>query len=134
MKVLLLVLVLVGAAVAVPSIRHRLAGPLDPVLARLGPLGEKIRTPARRFNAHNELQAITGRLKEDRLMGRRIPTPRQFHAWVRAHMRGDIQDGIDPWGQPYYLTKSRTHFTVGSAGQDTLAGTPDDVRISTPLR
>jgi hypothetical protein len=67
-------------------------------------------------------------------MGRPVPTPREFRTWVRGKMRGGIEDGLDPWGKPYYLTRSRTHFTVGSAAQDTLPGTPDDVRIDTPLR
>ena len=134
MKVLLLVLLLLGAAVTVPAIRNRLAGPLDPVLAKLGPLGEKIRTPALRFNAHNEIQAIIGRLNEDKLQGRAVPPPNQFQRWVRDKMRGNIQDGKDPWGQPYYLVRARTHAIVGSAGADMQAGTPDDIRITTSLK
>jgi hypothetical protein len=134
MKVVLLIVLLIGAAFAVPSIRNRLAGPLDPVLAKLGPVGEKIRTPALRFNAHNEIQAIIGRLNEDKLQGRSVPAPNQFQRWVRDKMRGNIQDGKDPWGQPYYLIRARSQAIVGSAGQDMHAGTPDDIRITTPLK
>lgn len=134
MKVLLLVLLLLGAAFTVPAIRNRLAGPLDPVLARLGPVGEKVRNPVRRFNAFNEIQAIIGRLNEDKLQGRPVPPPNQFQRWIHDKMRGDIQDGRDPWGQPYYLVRSRGYATIGSAGQDMQAGTPDDIRDSTPLK
>jgi hypothetical protein len=134
MKVLLLILLLIGAAFAVPSIRNRLAGPMDPLLARLGPVGEKIRTPARRFTAHNEIQAIIGRLNEEKLQGRSLPRPVQFRQWVHDKMRGDIQDGIDPWGQPYYYSRTRTHAVVGSAGADQQRDTQDDVRISTSLK
>ena len=134
MKVLLLIVLIVGAAFAVPSIRHRIAGPLDPVLGKLGPVGEKLRTPARRFKAHNEIQAIIGRMNEDKLMGRSLPTPVQVHKWVRDKMRGGIEDGLDPWGQQYYYSRSRSAATVGSMGQDMQRDTPDDIRISTSLK
>jgi hypothetical protein len=134
MKVLLLLLLVIAAVATVPAIRNRLAGPLDPVLARLGPVGEKFRTPVLRFNAHNEIQAIIGRLNEDKLQGRTVPVPNQFQRWIHEKMRGDIQDGKDPWGQPYYLVRERGYATIGSPGQDMQAGTPDDIRDHTPLK
>lgn len=134
MKVLLLLLVVIAAVATVPAIRNRIAGPLDPVLVRLGPVGEKLRTPVLRFNAHNEIQAIIGRLNEDKLQGRSVPVPNQFQRWIHEKMRGDIRDGKDPWGQPYYLVRSRGYATIGSAGQDMQAGTADDIRDHTPLQ
>ena len=134
MKVVLLLVLVIVAVATVPAIRNRLAGPLDPVLARLGPVGEKFRNPVRRFNAHNEIQAIIGRLNEDKLQGRTVPPPNQFQRWIHEKMRGDIQDGKDPWGQPYYMVRSRASATIGSAGQDMQPGTADDIRDSTPLK
>jgi hypothetical protein len=132
MKTFLIVLLLIGAAFGIPPIRNRIIGPLDPVLSKLGPIGEKIATPAKRWEAGQEATLIIRRISENRQINKPVPTPLTFQGWLKANVRGLKRDGMDPWGHPYYYIHTRQNMTVGSQGQDRLRDTPDDVRITVP--
>jgi hypothetical protein len=134
MKAILIIILLIGAAFGIPSIRNRIVGPLDPVLSKLGPAGEKIQNPARRYKASQEATAITRKLTDERSMRRPMPSPPRFPAWVQANMRSLEIDGLDPWGHPYYYIQTRQEMTVGSVAQDGVRDTPDDVRVTAPLK
>ena len=134
-KYILIFIVLVGAAFGIPAIRNRIAGPLDPLLSKLGPVGDKIQSPVRRWAAKNEEMLIIRKLAEHHNQQRDLPSPLAFQGWVKQHFRGVENDaGLDPWGRPYYLIHTRNQITVGSQGADRKRDTPDDVRVSVPLQ
>lgn len=134
MKLLLIIVLLVGAAFGIPAIRNRIAGPLDPVLSKLGPAGEKIKTPFQRWAAKNEATAIVQRLSEDNIQRKPLPTPRSFQDWVRQNIRSETDATTDPWGHPYYFVLTRQQMTVGSIGKDGQRNTPDDILATMPLQ
>lgn len=133
MKVFLILIVAIGAAFGIPSIRNRIAGPLDPVLSKLGPLGEKIQTPAKRWSAKNEADVIVRKVADLKDQNRPFPPPRQFTKWIQQNMRGLERKGMDPWGRPYYLERAQKQVTVGSVAQDGVYDTADDVRSTLPV-
>jgi hypothetical protein len=133
MKVFLFIILLIGAAFGIPKIRNRIVGPLDPVLSKLGPIGEAVQTPTRRWSAGQEAMLITRKLGEFRNLNKPLPSPLNFQRWLHANVRGLTRDGMDPWGLPYYFIHTRQNMTVGSPGQDRKRDTEDDVRITVPL-
>lgn len=133
MKFLLILIVAIGAAFGIPSVRHRIMTPLEPVLVRVGPIGEKLATPARRWNAKNEAEVIARKVAEQKDLHRPFPTPRRFTQWIQQNMRGLERKGMDPWGNPYYLERTDRTITVGSAAQDGVPGTEDDVRVTVAI-
>src|SRR5688572_22428889 len=132
MKAFLIVLLLIGAAFGIPSIRNRIVGPLDPLLSKMGPLGEKIATPARRWQADQEEKLILRRIEEERSQHRPMPAPRTFQSWLKTNVPDLNWKGNDPWGRPYYFIHNRQITTIGSEGPDRLRDTPDDVRLTAP--
>ncbi len=133
MKWIIILVIAVGAAFGIPSIRNRIAPPLEPVLSRLGPIGEAIITPAKRFSAKNEADVIAKKLVDAKQRGMSLPTQRGFTRWIQQNMRGLERKGMDPWGQPYYLERGDKQITVGSVAQDGVPLTEDDVRVTVPL-
>jgi hypothetical protein len=134
MKWVIILIIAVGAAFGIPSIRARIAPPLEPVLTRLGPIGKAIQTPAKRFNAKNEADVIVRKVADWKLQNRPMPTERGFTKWIQQNMRGLERDGMDPWGNPYYLVRADKHISVGSSAQDGVPHTDDDIRASAPTR
>ena len=132
MKALLIILLLIGAAFGIPSIRNRIVGPLDPLLSKLGPLGEKIATPARRWQVNQDHQLIFRRIAEERSLHRPMPAPRTFQSWLKTNVPGLKWGGNDPWGRPYYFIHNRQTTTVGSEGPDRVRDTSDDLRLTAP--
>jgi hypothetical protein len=132
MKALLIIILLIGAAFGIPSIRNRIVGPLDPMLSKLGPAGEKIATPARRWQTNQEATLIIRRIADDRSLRKPVPTPLTFQNWLKANMRGLKWEGNDAWGHPYYYIHTRQNMTVGSHAQDGLRDTEDDIRVTLP--
>jgi hypothetical protein len=132
-KAILIIILLIGAAFGIPAIRNRIVGPLDPILSKLGPIGEAVQTPTRRWTANQEAMLITRRIAEDHNLRKPGPSPLSFQNWVKANVRGLKADGMDPWGRPYYFIQTRQNMTVGSQGQDRLRDTEDDVRLTVPL-
>lgn len=129
-KKLLVLAVLLGFGWSYPPTRRVMSDALEPALSLLGPLGERAMEPARRYDARNEVDFIADQLELERTDGRPIPNPRTFQKWLKQHVT-TRRDGIDPWGQPYYLVRSGNTHVVGSDGKDGERGTADD--ITTPL-
>lgn len=132
MKTFVVILLLIGAAFGIPSIRNRIVGPLDPLLSKIGPLGDKIATPARRWQADQEFKLILRRIEEERSLRRPMPAPRTFQSWLKTNVPALERQGNDPWGRPYYFIHNRQTTTIGSEGPDRIRDTPDDVRRSAP--
>ena len=65
-------------------------------------------------------------IENHRQRGRGYRSPRGFYDWVRANVES-VEDGVDPWGEPYYLEMTRQHVIVGSPGPDRALGTEDDL-------
>jgi hypothetical protein len=113
-KLFLLVILLLGVAMAVPStraeIQERAVTPVwNAVGARLVP---------RRLDAMaNQLDARLSRAE-------RLPGPDNFAGWLRRDYTGPE---VDPWDRPWYIQVGRRTYTVGSMGPDGQQGTGDDI-------
>ncbi|SRR5512138_2792451 len=129
MKWLLVILIVIGFAWSVPAGRERIQSALRPAGERLGPVLDWALNPTRRAGVRRETDFILRAIENERQMGRGFPDPNGFHEWVGSSVDA-LNDGLDPWGQPYYLEVSRQTVTVGSAGPDRTRGTGDDVRAS----
>jgi hypothetical protein len=129
MKKFLIVLVLLGAAWSAPQTRGRMAAWSEPVLVRLGPLGDRMLQPMHRTAARNELDQLLRQLQGVRQEGRRLPTERDFAEWMRRNAL-TTRRGLDPWGAEYYVEYGPGVITVGSMGRDGRRDTEDDIRRS----
>lgn len=127
MKKLLVVLIVIGFAWTIPQARTRIQEALRPIGEALGPAMDVVLNPTRRAGTAREEQFIMREIENQRQMGRGLPDPGAFHEWVMAHVES-VEDGLDPWGQPFYLEVSREYFVVGSAGPDRTIATDDDIR------
>lgn len=136
-KKLLLLLLLILLFLTVPPLRSFASPVIDPVgeqLARLAePLVVKVRTPFLVWKAKDEARAIIILLRDQEAMGQRLPTNRDFRAWLRRRFRAN-PDGLDPWGLPYYLRFTNAGATVGSGGPDLEPNTADDITETLPAR
>jgi hypothetical protein len=114
-KVIMLVLLALVAVVVVKPLR-----------ARVEPHVQFAFDPFYKWSAENSVNDLSGLVKQQDQLGRTIPTPREFTAFVE---REAFQDNAstDPWGTPYYLVRTKTGFQIGSAGKDRVRNTPDDI-------
>jgi hypothetical protein len=131
MKKILGLIVLLAVIWAVPALRERLAAASVPVLERLGPVGAVVSNPARNYAARNRVEHYTRLLAADRNLGRPLPEPTEFTAWVKRRMPD--ASGLDPWGNPYWLRRSVTTVTVGSDGADGTRDSDDDITSTVTL-
>jgi hypothetical protein len=127
MKKILIVLLIFGLAWAYTPTRARMLLAAQPVLERMGPVGEKIVTPIHRYNTHTEVSFIADQIVLARTEGRDIPDERTFHRWMMKQILTKNQ-GKDAWGFPYFLVKVGSSITVGSIGADGQRGTADDIK------
>ncbi|MGE0158058.1 MAG: hypothetical protein AB7T31_01530 [Gemmatimonadales bacterium] len=112
-KLLMLVILLCGVAMAVPSTRAQIQErAVTPVMDALG---ERI-VPRR-------LDAMADQLDVRLSRAERLPTD-NFAAWLRRDYTGP---DLDPWGNTWFLQVTRRTYTVGSMGPDAKQGTPDDI-------
>jgi hypothetical protein len=109
-KVILIVLLLVLGVLITPSLRERaiphVQFALDPVYT---------------WNTRNQLTDMQRFVERSRT----LPEPRNFS----AHLERERGSGssTDPWGNPYYLLRTRQTYQIGSPGPDGIAGTADDI-------
>lgn len=116
-KILLVILLALGIAMAVPSTRATLMEKASPVLN-----GFKAKMVPSRLDAMaNQLEARVRR-------GEGFPS--SWESWLDRDFTGDPKD---PWGNVYYLQAGRRNFTVGSAGPDGVKGNADDIKLSRDL-
>ncbi|HEX5725788.1 MAG TPA: hypothetical protein VFX98_10010 [Longimicrobiaceae bacterium] len=95
--------------------------------------------PFYEWSTRNRVKELRDLLVRQEQLGKQIPAPRDFPAFVEAE---DVQHNasLDPWGTPYYLRSTRTTYRVGSAGKDRQVGTTDDIlgeeqrRVNPPRR
>lgn len=127
-KYIIILVLLVGAATSIPQIRNRV---IPPLAAALGPTGERMMTPVKKWKAKTRCEDLLRELRATNTSGRPIPEPKGFTAWAQFVLR--VPDaGIDPWGSRYYYKQIRTQMTVGSPGPDLKRETVDDITVSAP--
>jgi hypothetical protein len=115
-KLILLCILLLGVAMAVPSTRAQIqSSALTPVMDAIG----KRLVPRRLDAMADQLDVRLGRAE-------RLPTD-NFSAWVRRDYTGPE---LDPWGNPWFLQAARRSYTVGSMGPDGQQGTGDDLVVT----
>lgn len=118
-KLLLLCLLALGVAMAVPSTRAQIQ--------------ERAVTPVRdnigRRLVPRRLDAMANQLDVRLSRAERLPVD-NFGAWVRRDYSGPE---LDPWDNPWYLQVGRRQYTVGSMGPDGQQGTGDDLTVSRNL-
>jgi len=126
-KKILVVVLLFGLAWAYPPTRARMVVAAQPVLIRMGPVGERIITPVQRYNTRTEVNFIADQIILSKTEGREIPDERTFSRWIQKRLLTKNQ-GRDVWGHAYYLVRVSGSITVGSVGEDGQRGTADDIR------
>lgn len=130
-KPILVMLVVFGFLMGTPSTRSRIVSAAEPAMEKLGPVGRVVMRPFQGFTANTEVKFIGEQIKLARELGRDLPTERTFQDWVRMRAK-TRNDGKDPWGAPYFLTRGQQTMTVGSAGPDGKAKTADDITYTVP--
>src|SRR5687768_5457690 len=110
-KFFFIALVVILAVTTIPAIRSRV---MPPVARALGPTGEKIATPFKRWKAKTGANNLMRELQAEATAGRKMPPPVEFKAWAIKELR-DPMAGTDPWGGTYFLKPGRgTLVTVAS--------------------
>lgn len=132
LKFVVIFILILGAAFGVPSIRARISPPLLPVLEKLGPVGDKLQAPVKKWAASNEAHVLLRRLAADYAQNRTLPSPLRFQIWIKQNTKSG-KGGMDPWGRPYYMIHRAHELVVGSPGPDRIRDTADDVRAKAPL-
>lgn len=132
MKYFIIFIVLFGAAWSIPPVHAKLRPLFDPIQRALGPVGDKMGRPAKRWAAKNEANVLLRKIAEDFASKKTMPSPSSFQRWVKTNTRGGNK-GMDPWGSPYYMLHKAHQVSVGSRGPDKIAQTPDDVVASAPI-
>lgn len=112
-KLILLLLLALGVALAVPSTRARIT---EPVIDRIN-----LEITPRR------LEMIATRLEEERSLGRPLPDAEGLETWL---LRNTTLSPQDPWGNHYFVQERSDGFIIGSNGPDGRRGTPDDMTAS----
>lgn len=127
MKKLILILILaLGAALALPATRPR-------VLKLLEPVTKPVIDPVLSWSAEGEMDRLARALVEVEETYRQMPDAREFGSWLRSRYQGGGAEW-DPWGSRYYLKVWADSFVVGSPGPDRQAGTADDLMVSRKRR
>jgi hypothetical protein len=117
-KIILVLILALGIALAVPSTRATLMEKAAPVMngfkAKLVP---------------GRLKAMADQLEVRVMRGEGYPS--SWESWLDRDFTGEP---TDPWGNMYYLQTGRSGFTVGSKGPDGVQGNEDDLKVTRDLR
>lgn len=117
-KLILLVAVVLGIGLAIPSTRATITEKASPVMN-----GFKAKlVPAR-------LEAMADQLEVRLNRGEGFPNNWEY--WLDRDYSSVPQD---PWGSYYYLIQARGSFTVGSKGPDGVQNNEDDIRVTRQMR
>lgn len=117
-KIILVLILALGIAMAVPSTRATMMEKAAPVLDRF----KAKMVPSR-------LEAMADQLAFRVNRGEGFPS--SWESWLERDFTGAPQD---PWGRLYYLQTGRGSFTVGSLGPDGAQSTGDDIKLTRQLR
>lgn len=113
---LFLLLVILTIAVGVnPTLRGYVQPHVQPAL-----------DPFHEWNARSRVKDIARLLEREVALERELPSTRAFPDFLERNYR--TGGSTDPWGNPYYLERTRRGVVVGSPGRDGVRGTRHDVR------
>ena len=118
-KLLMLCLVVLAVAMAVPSTRAQIQNRW--IKRVTDAIGTSL-VPRR-------LTAMADQLDVRLSRGERLPVD-NFPAWVHRDYSGP---DLDPWDRDWFLQVGRRQYTVGSMGPDGQLGTEDDIIASRDL-
>lgn len=121
-KIILIVLVVVGAIITIPALHSRAGIMLGPVEDKLAPHMTFATDPMKKVRTSDKESNILGMLKQDHIQGRKSPEPEDFPQWLK-----DRQVEPDGWGNRYYLFQKNDSIFIGSNGPDGKKNTPDDL-------
>lgn len=112
-KLIMLIILVLGIAMAVPKTRTMMEAKAKPVLdhfkaklvpSRLGAMADELGVRVSRGEGY----------------------PSSFSHWLEKDFTGSP---MDPWGNEYYLKQDRGGFLVGSMGPDGVEGNADDIKV-----
>jgi hypothetical protein len=127
LKKIVILVVALGFAWSVPSVRARVATALAPAFSLLGPVGYRMQQPMRKYQAETDLKFIDDQLQMAKTEGRPLPSSgKSFNEWLSVR-RGAGDRGKDPWGNLYWMIGKSGSMTLGSNGPDGTANTEDDI-------
>lgn len=127
-KFIFIFLLVVGAVTTIPPIRERA---MPPISRALGPTGEKMMMPIKKWQAKTACTNLLRELATAYNQGKAIPDPGNFYLFAREATNNKTGD-VDPWGKRYYLMPGARIMKVGSNGPDGKRGTPDDIVAQVP--
>src|SRR5438132_11750554 len=125
-KVILILLIVIGAITTIPALRQRASVALAPVFAKIAPHLSGVTDPMKKVKTSDKESEILGALKQEHIQGRALPEE-DFSGWLKGH-----QFESDGWGNQYYMLVRNDSLFVGSPGPDGKRGTPDDVTSGMP--
>jgi hypothetical protein len=123
-KKLIVALAILAALWTAPPARARMLLLAQPALEKLGPVGERLLTPAKKYATKNDLAALLRLVAIERNEMRPVPSERDFPSWAKRKWG---EDPIDRWGQQYWIRHVRRTVTLGSNGPDGKRATADDI-------
>jgi hypothetical protein len=127
LKKLIIFIVIIAAIWAMPSGRAKLGQWMAPVLVHLGPVGDKLSAPMKKYEAKSQIGNILSAMHTAHNEGKAMPDARMWSHWLREHPASDEHKDLDPWGTQYYLRFKDGKRTVGSAGPDRVLYNADDI-------
>lgn len=114
-KILLLLLIFLGAALYFPQTRPVVMDAIGPIL-----------NPVLTWQTKGEMDRIARELQTMHREGNDLPTPGEsFQGWMDRQFLGGAK--LDAWGVPYTLTVWRDSIGIVSNGPDTETATGDDI-------
>src|SRR2546430_11553049 len=125
-RVILILLVVIGAVMTIPALRQRASVVFAPVIEKCAPHLSGVTDPLKKVKTGDKESEILGALKQEHIQGRQLPED-DFAGWLKAH-----QFEADGWGSQYYMLQRNDSLFVGSPGPDGKRGTPDDVTSGMP--
>jgi hypothetical protein len=131
MRKVIAAVLLLAVVWAVPGGKARVSAFALASLEPLGPRGETVAAPLRQGVARARVAGIVRAVAADYEKTRMLPEPRDFSRWLNVRFKGERD--ADPWGNPFWMERTRHQITVGSSGPDGRRGTPDDVTQSIPF-
>jgi hypothetical protein len=121
-RVIIILLILLGAATYFPQTRPYVQAVLGPVI-----------TPVLTWQTHGEMDRIARELESIHRQGQDLPTAgARFQNWMERQFMGGAR--TDAWGIDYSLRESRGSLAIVSNGPDREIGTPDDLEVTLSIR
>ena len=114
-KLLFGIIVGFGVAMYFPEARAVVLDKSEPALRRIFV-----------WSAEHEIEEIIRGLRQMENVEGRLPTPREWAAWLDGRYAGDASR--DPWGNLYGFEVTEDSFAVVSNGPDDEFQTRDDIR------